>query len=305
MDSLYPLSLTRSNDTIHTGGFSQQEEEVFGFKKNELFILPTALHELITLHRKNFARNLEFYKKKCLEENKEYNHETPGVFIHQDAKIHDTTVFDTTKGIIVIEKGATINPFAYLVGPLRIDEQAIINPHAFISNSYIGQHSKIGGEVASSVIESYTNKGHYGYVGDSYVGSWVNLGGGTATSNLKNTYGEITMNGIKTGEQFLGAVIADHVKTAGNTSIYTGKIIGIGAHIYGTVTEDVPSFTNYISKNNLVAIPLEVTLSVADRMYARRNKAVMDEDKKMLSYAYTETEKDRKAKGVQEGKLSL
>jgi len=235
-DSLWPITLTRKLSEIHSGGFSYDEEGELGFGKGNLFEEPKALHELITLHKKNFAKNLNLYKEKLISQEPDYSEIQSNVFIHKDAHIDSSVVYNTTKGIIVIEKDVIVMPFSYLVGPLRIDEKAKVSPHSYLSGSYIGKVSNVGGEVSNSVIESYSNKAHYGYVGDSYVGSWVNIGGGSSTSNLKNTYGVITMNGIKTEEQFLGSVIADYAKIATNTSIYTGRVIGVSSFFYDKVT---------------------------------------------------------------------
>jgi UDP-N-acetylglucosamine diphosphorylase/glucosamine-1-phosphate N-acetyltransferase len=271
------ISFVHKITDMHVGGFLNAEN-------------PKELHELITLHNKNFSENLKKYKEENLKDNPEYSEVEPNVFVHKSADIHSSTVFNTPDGLIIIEKNVQIKPFSYLTGPLRIDENAKINTHSNIEGSYIGKFSKIGGEVSDSVIESYTNKEHHGYVGDSYIGSWVNLGAGTSTSNLKNTYGNIKMNGVETGEQFLGSVISDHVKTAINTSIYTGKVIGVGAHIYGTVTSDVPNFVNYYSKDNITEIPIEVTEKIATRMMLRRGLEFTDEDKKILELMYKNNE---------------
>lgn len=303
--NLWPITLTRNISDIHSGGFSQAEEKVFGFTEGELFETPKALHELITFHKKNLGRNLNLYAEKILKNNPEYKETQKGVYLHKHASICENVVFDTSKGIIVLEKNAQIMPFSYLVGPLRIDEGATVNPYGYISNSYIGKFSKVGGEVNGTVFESYSNKAHHGGMFDAYIGSWVNIGGGTSNSNLKNTYGEVKMNGVETGDSFIGGVIADYVKTAINTSIYTAKVIGVNAHLYGTVTVDVPSFTNYVSKDNIILLPLEVAIKTAERMCSRRNVTLSEEDKKMLSYAYTETESERRERGVKEGKLQF
>lgn len=304
--NLWPITLTRKISDIHSGGFSMEEEKALGFNEGELFKLPSAIHELITFHKKYLCRNMELYKEKVLQNNTEYKEMGEDVYFHSNATVHESVVCDAKDGVIVIEKGAQIKPFSYLVGPLRISTNATVNSHSHIANSYIGKFSKVGGEISGSVVEAYSNKMHYGGIFDSYIGSWVNLGGGTSNSNLKNTYGPVKMAGIETNELFLGTVIADHVKTAINTSIYTGKIIGIGAHIYGTVTEDVPSFTNYINKDKMTTIPFDVTLKTAVRMFLRRHETEFpEEDKKVLSYAYTETENERKERGVKEGKLTF
>lgn len=284
---LYPITLTRKIADIHSGGFSIKEEEVLGFAKGELFIEPIELHELVTLHKKNFADNLNKYKTKILENNSEYKTIVPNVYAHETAIVDSSVVFNASEGIIVIEKNVKVEPFSYLFGPVRIDENATINPHSYIRDSYIGKFCKIGGEIANSIFEQYSNKAHAGGMYYAYVGSWVNIGGGTSNSNLKNTYGSIKMNGVDTGEQFLGCIIADHAKTAINTSIYTGKIIGVGSHIYGTVTTDVPNFVNYYSKDNMTNIPIEVTKKIASRMMERRGIEFNSEDEKLLELLYT------------------
>ena len=113
----------------------------------------------------------------------------------------------------------------------------------------VGPMSKVGGEIEASVIEAFSNKQHTGYLGHSYLGRWVNLGAGTSNSNLKNTYGTVRMDvagrRIDTGMQFMGCVIGDFTKSAINTGIFTGKLIGSCSMLYGFVTTNVPSFVNY------------------------------------------------------------
>lgn len=287
---LHPITLTREIADIHSGGFSAAEEMALGFTNGELFEAPTELFHLITFHKKNFANNLNKYKNKILENNPDYKTIAPNVYAHTSANIDSSVVYNTGSGIIVIEKDTTVLPFTYLVGPLRIDDNATISPHSYIGFSYIGKSCKVGGEIINSVFEQYSNKAHAGGMYYAYVGSWVNIGGGTSNSNLKNTYGTIKMAGIETGEQFLGCIIADHAKTAINTSIYTGKIIGAGAHIYSTVTNDVPNFVNYYSKDNMTKIPIDVTEKIATRMMERRGVQFTEEDKKLLESIYKNNE---------------
>ena len=265
----------------------------------------------ITAIKTSALSDLAIFNKRLLGENiLNYAHariadiyqKTAGVFMEEEIPC-ENVIFNTTKGVIYIEKNVSIEPFTYLVGPLYIKSETQIRSHSRLENSFFGRNTRIGGEISSSVIESYTNKMHYGYVGDSYVGSWVNLGAGTTTSNIKNSYGAIIMNGVHTHEQFLGSVICDYVKTAINTSLYTGKVIGMNAHIYGTLTEDVPSFVNYVSKNNLIIYPLDVALKTAEKMRVRRNIPTTKEDAGVLSFAYAETEGKRKESGATEGKL--
>ena len=83
------------------------------------------------------------------------------------------------------------------------------------------------------------------------------MGAGTSNSDLKNTYGEVTTTHrgqkVNTGMQFLGCVMGDYSKTAINTSIFTGKTIGVSSYLYGFIGANVPSFTNYAKTFGVLA----------------------------------------------------
>ena len=76
----------------------------------------------------------------------------------------------------------------------------------------------------------------------------------------------------KSGMQFLGCVIGDYSKTAINTSLFTGKTIGVCSMNYGFVTTAVPSFVNYARTfGQVTESPAEVMVATQARMFARRN----------------------------------
>src|SRR5260221_13277637 len=103
-----------------------------------------------------------------------------------------------------------------------------------IALSSIGDVSKVHGELSNTIFLGHTNKGHDGFVGHSILGRWVNLGAGTITSNLKNTYGPVSLwtpTGVRdTGLQFLGTLFGDHAKTGIGTRLTTATVIGAGAN---------------------------------------------------------------------------
>lgn len=211
-----------------------------------------------------------------------------GVNLGRDVITEPNVFFDTSKGPIVIGNNSIIRAGAILRGPLLA-----------------GEHCKLGGEIEHVIFENFSNKQHYGYVGHSYIGSWVNIGGGTSIATLKNTYGTVKMRGIDTGEQFLGAIIGDYVKTAVNTSIFCGKIIGESAHLYGTVTEDVPAFTSHVNPGNMYELPLDVAKEAQRAMMTRRNKEFSDADNKLFDKLFAETAPEREKTGVRKEKLSF
>jgi glucose-1-phosphate thymidylyltransferase len=134
---------------------------------------------------------------------------------------------------------------------------------------------KVGGEIEATVIESFSNKQHTGFLGHSYLGRWVNLGAGTSNSNLKNTYGTVRMevggHPLDTGMQFMGCVIGDFTRSAINTAIFTGKLIGCCSMLYGFVTTNVPSFVNYArSFGEITELSVRVMVQTQRRVFLRR-----------------------------------
>ena len=207
----------------------------------------------------------------------QYKEISDGVFIGNNVKIGQYLVTDTSDGPIVIESEASIGPFCYLHGPIYIGRKSRVIEYAMLKECVtVGHTTKIGGEVEASIIEPYTNKQHHGFLGHSYLGSWINMGAGTCNSDLKNTYGEVTMeiNGQRksTGMQFVGCIIGDYSKTAINTSIFTGKMIGVCSMVYGFVTTNVPSFVNYArSFGQVTEAPVDIMIQTQARMFQRRH----------------------------------
>lgn len=158
------------------------------------------------------------------------------LFIEEGATIEPYIIFDLSAGPVMVRKGATICAFSRVVGPCFVDRDTTVLGE-MVANCSIGPKSKIRGEISSSIILGFSNKGHAGFVGHSYIGKWVNLGAGTTTSNLKNTYGTVqlwTPTGIRnTSLQFIGTLFGDHVKTGIGTMLNTGTVLGCGANIYG------------------------------------------------------------------------
>jgi glucose-1-phosphate thymidylyltransferase len=206
----------------------------------------------------------------------------------------------------VIGKGVRIRPFSYLEGPLRIGDNSLIIDHASIKHGTVLGHTvKAGGEIEESIIEPYSNKQHHGFLGHAYVGSWVNLGAGTSNSDLKNTYGEISIDvdgrSKNTGLQFLGCVIGDYTKTAINTSIFTGKLVGIASFLYGFVSTNVPSFTNFArSFGQVTEVGVDVAIKAQTRAAARRKVQMTAVDTLFMQdlFELTRTERQLSAEQI-------
>ncbi|MCG8583829.1 MAG: glucose-1-phosphate thymidylyltransferase [Pirellulales bacterium] len=257
-------------------------------------------HEIVAQHTETIGENVE-HRLACGE----YLETQDGVFLAasldgQTATIADTAAFVTTGGPVVIEVGASVAPHTVVYGPCHIGERASVVPGALLKGKVaLGHTSKAGGEIDSTIFEPYSNKQHEGVLGYSYLGSWINIGAGTNQSDLKNTYGTIRVTygdeKVETGMQFFGTVMGDYAKTAINTGIFTGKIIGTASTLYGMVTENVPSFVNYArSMGQQGELPAEVAVTTQQRMFARRAVKQRECDKQLLRDVFAMTAAERK-----------
>ena len=230
-----------------------------------------------------------------------YSETSDGVFVQEGVEIGDYAVIDTSEGPILLDAHAKVGPFCFLSGPVYAGHHTRVIEHAALKDGVaLGHTVKIGGEVEASVIEPFSNKQHHGFLGHSYLGSWINLGAGTCNSDLKNTYGKINIqygdNKVATGMQFLGCIMGDYSKTAINTSIFTGKVIGVCSMLYGFATSNVPSFVNYarlFGQESL--LPAEVMINTQQRMFSRRKVEQRECDKQLIRDMYRHTASERDA----------
>jgi len=262
--------------------------------EEELFRTFDGQYEVVKYLEPLFAENIRHRTARG-----SYRELKPGVFAAENVTIADTAVLKTREGPVVLERGVEIMDFTYLVGPVHVGARTRIIERASLKEHVcIGETCKIGGEVEASIIESYTNKQHHGFLGHSWVGSWVNLGAGTSNSDLKNTYGEVRLEyphrRLDTGMQFLGCLIGDFAKSAINTSIFTGKIIGVSSMLYGFIGTNVPSFANYArSFGQITECPVDQAILIQKRMFARRGIVQTPDDAALLREVFERTRSER------------
>ncbi len=206
------------------------------------------------------------------------------VHIDEGSVVKSGAVLDADEGPIYIAKNVTIMPNAVVCGPTFIGDDTVISAGAWIrTNVSIGPGCRIGGEVGASIIHALSNKQHHGFVGHSYIAEWVNIGAGTTTSNLKNTYGEISvpMGGLPTatGQTFVGSIIGDFAKTGINQSLATGSVIGFGSSLATSTINPpfVPSF-RFVTDDKNEPYEVERCLEVARRAMARRKIEMSPEE---------------------------
>ncbi|MGI9470290.1 MAG: putative sugar nucleotidyl transferase, partial [Rubripirellula sp.] len=253
-------------------------------------------HDVVAHHMKQMADAMNWRLK-----NLEYTETMDGVFVREGVQIGDYPVVDSSEGPILLEENVQVGPFCYLSGPVYAGAGTRVIEHAALKDGVsLGHTVKIGGEVEASVIEPFTNKQHHGFLGHSYLGSWINLGAGTCNSDLKNTYGKINIqygqSKVATGMQFLGCFVGDYSKTAINTSIFTGKVIGVCSMMYGFVTSNVPSYVNYARLFGQTSLlPADVMINTQQRMFARRKVEQRECDKQLIRDMYDLSAEERES----------
>ena len=215
------------------------------------------------------------------------------IFIEEGSEIEFTTINAKT-GKIYIGKNAEVMEGCNLRGPIALCEGAKFNLGAKIYGATtIGPYSKIDGEVNNIVVQGYSNKGHDGFVGNSVIGEWCNFGADTNSSNLKNNYSEVKLWSYKhkkfvgTGLQFTGVIMGDHAKTAINTQLNTGTIIGVAANIFKTGFP--PNLVDNFSWGGMRGdekFTINKAYEVAEKMMNRRKISLTQADKDILRYIF-------------------
>jgi len=217
------------------------------------------------------------------------------LFIEEGATIEFSTL-NTKTGKIYIGKNAEVMEGCNLRGPIALCEDSKFNLGAKIYGATtIGPHCKVGGEVNNIVIFGYSNKGHDGFVGNSVIGEWCNLGADTNSSNLKNNYASVKLwnyrakRFLDTGLQFAGLIMGDHSKTAINTQLNTGTVVGVAANIFksGFPPNLIENFSWGGMKGD-EKFKLEKAYEVAEKAMSRRKVPFTEVDRNILKYIYIE-----------------
>lgn len=222
------------------------------------------------------------------------------LFIASEESIEGITV-NTKTGPVYIGPGAKIMEGSLLRGPLAICDNAVVKMGAKLySNTTIGPHSKVGGELSNVVIQGYSNKGHDGYLGNAVLGEWCNLGADTNCSNLKNNYSNIKVwnyideGFIDSAQQFCGLIMGDHSKSSINTMFNTGTVVGVSSNIYGNgfPAKFIPSFS-WGTGPSAQVYDFEKALETAERVMSRRHVHLSNIDRDMLQEIFERSAKFR------------
>lgn len=170
------------------------------------------------------------------------------IFVEKGAVV-EHAVINAENGPVYIGKNAVIMEGCLIRGPLALGTAAVLKMGTRVYGATtIGPGCVAGGEIKNSVLFGFSNKAHDGYLGDSVIGEWCNLGAGTSNSNVKNTAAAIkvwTREGEQDAGQKCGVMMGDYTRTAINTSVNTGTVIGACCNVFGAglTPRYIPSFS--------------------------------------------------------------
>lgn len=224
------------------------------------------------------------------------------IVVGAGGKVKAGAVLDAREGPIVLGERVEIGHNAVLEGPIFLGMDSKVKMGAKIWGGFAGgPHVKIGGEIESVVFQGFSNKQHDGFWGHSFVGEWVNIGALSTTSDLKNTYGEITLHfpfgQVKTKNQFVGSFIGDHSKIGIHTMLNSGTIVGVSSNIFGGdfMPKLIPSFVWGGVSYGWEEYELNEALKVAERVKKRRGERLSKWERSLLIEIFTITQKEREA----------
>jgi UDP-N-acetylglucosamine diphosphorylase/glucosamine-1-phosphate N-acetyltransferase len=218
------------------------------------------------------------------------------VFIEEGASIR-AAIINAENGPVYIGKNTIVEEGAIIRGPFALCEGAHLNMGAKMRGDVtVGPFSKVGGEVSTSVIFGYSNKGHDGFLGSSVLGEWCNLGAGTNNSNLKNNYEPVKLwnhaagRFENTGLQFCGLMMGDHSKSGINTMFNTGTVVDVGANVFGDgfPRNFIPSFS-WGGGAGFTTYRLDKMLETARKVMERRKVELLEVDQQILYHVFQMT----------------
>jgi len=211
------------------------------------------------------------------------------IFIEKGAEV-EHCYLNASDGPIYIGKTAVVMEGSMLRGPVAICDGAVVKMGSRIYGATtIGPACNVGGEIKNSVFFANSNKAHDGYIGDSVIGEWCNMGAGTSNSNIKNNASGVmlwTPNGAMNVGLKCGVMMGDYSRTAINTSINTGTVIGVCCNVIGNglTPKYIPSFS--WSSDGVERYDFEKALSDIENWKQLKQQSLSTNEKTILKYLF-------------------
>lgn len=214
----------------------------------------------------------------------------PGqVFIEKGVRV-EHCIINAATGPVYIGKNAEVMEGCIIRGPFAMGEAGCLKMGAKVYGATtLGPYCVAGGEIKNSVLFGCSNKAHDGYLGDSVIGEWCNLGAGTTNSNMKNNASDVriwTPQGEMNAGKKCGMLMGDFCRTAVNTAVNTGTVIGVCCNVFGSglTPKYIPSFS--WGSDGLQRYDFEkALLDIAD-WKKLKNQVLSEDERSVLKYVF-------------------
>ena len=212
-----------------------------------------------------------------------------GIFLEKGAKLQHC-VLNASEGPIYIGQNAEVMEGAMIRGPFAMGEGSRVKMGAKVYGATtIGPYSVVGGEIKNSILFGFSNKAHDGYLGDSVVGEWCNLGAGTTNSNFKNNAGNVnvwTPKGQLNAGMKCGMLVGDYSRTAINTAVNSGTVIGVGCNVFGSglTPKYIPNFS--WGSEGVKRYEIEKAINDIEGWKKLKAQILTDNEKSILTYIF-------------------
>jgi UDP-N-acetylglucosamine diphosphorylase/glucosamine-1-phosphate N-acetyltransferase len=211
------------------------------------------------------------------------------VFIEKGAKV-EYSIINAENGPVYIGRNAEVMEGCLIRGPFAMGEGSCLKMGTKVYGATtLGPGCVAGGEIKNTVMMGYSNKAHDGYIGDSVIGEWCNLGAGTTNSNLKNNASKVriwTPAGELNAGTKCGVLMGDYCRTAVNTAINTGTVMGVSCNVFGSglTPKYIPSFS--WGSEGVKRYELEKALLDIDDWKKLKGQSLTDDERSILKYVY-------------------
>jgi UDP-N-acetylglucosamine diphosphorylase / glucose-1-phosphate thymidylyltransferase / UDP-N-acetylgalactosamine diphosphorylase / glucosamine-1-phosphate N-acetyltransferase / galactosamine-1-phosphate N-acetyltransferase len=211
------------------------------------------------------------------------------VFLEKGARM-EHCIINADTGPVYIGKNAEVMDGCIIRGPLAIGQSSCLKLGTKIYGATtLGPQCVVGGEIKNSVLFGYSNKAHDGYLGDSVIGEWCNMGAGTTNSNMKNNASDVkiwTPDGELNAGKKCGVMMGDYSRTAVNTAINTGTVIGISCNVFGSglTPKYIPNFS--WGSEGVKRYEFDKALVDIEDWKKLKGKKVTEEEKSILKYVF-------------------
>lgn len=211
------------------------------------------------------------------------------VFLEKGA-VMEHCIINAAIGPVYIGKNAEVMEGCIIRGPFAIGESACLKMGAKVYGATtLGPRCVAGGEIKNSVLFGNSNKAHDGYLGDSVIGEWCNMGAGTTNSNIKNNASDVkiwTPKGEMNAGMKCGVMMGDYSRTAVNTAINTGTVIGVCCNVFGSglTPKYIPHFS--WGSDGVTRYDFEKALQDISDWKKLKGQVLKDEEKGILKYVF-------------------